>query len=77
MSQTVGRAMAVGLILGLGVGIPWMYISTKLGKAKHSYMLTLGVLFVLFFMANTFGESGALTALVFGLMLGNVRLLVN
>ena len=71
LSQTVGRAMAVGLILGLGVGIPWMYISTKLGKAKHSYMLTLGVLFVLFFMANTFGESGALTALVFGLMLGN------
>ena len=40
LSQTVGRAMAVGLILGLGVGIPWMYISTKLGKAKHSYMLT-------------------------------------
>ncbi|MDI1494844.1 MAG: Sodium/hydrogen exchanger [Cenarchaeum symbiont of Oopsacas minuta] len=71
LSQTVGRAMAVGLILGLGVGIPWMYITTKLGKAKHSYMLTLGVLFMLFFMANTFGESGALTALVFGLMLGN------
>jgi cell volume regulation protein A len=34
-------------------------------------MLTLGVLFVLFFLANSFGESGALTALVFGLMIGN------
>ena len=34
-------------------------------------MLTLGILFVLFFLANSFGESGALTALVFGLMLGN------
>ena len=32
-------------------------------------MLTLGILFVLFFLANSFGESGALTALVFGLML--------
>jgi cell volume regulation protein A len=48
-----------------------MYVSTKLGNAQHAYMLTLGILFVLFFLANSFGESGALTALVFGLMLGN------
>ncbi len=34
-------------------------------------MLTLGILFLLFFLANSLGESGALTALVFGLMLGN------
>ena len=71
LGQTIGRAVAVGLILGLGVGIPWMYVSSKLANAQHSYMLTLGILFVLFFMANEFGESGALTALVFGLMLGN------
>ncbi len=69
--DTLGRAVMVGLILGLVVGVPWMYITTKLGNAQHSYMLTLGILFVLYFMANTFGESGALTALVFGLMLGN------
>jgi cell volume regulation protein A len=36
-------------------------------------MLTLAILFVLFFLANSFGESGALTALVFGLMIGNKR----
>jgi cell volume regulation protein A len=61
------------LLLGFGVGIPWMYVSTKFGNAQHAYMLTLGILFVLFFLANSFGESGALTALVFGLMLGNKR----
>ena len=71
LQETLGRAIVVGLVLGFGVGIPWMYVSTKLGNAQHSYMLTLGVLFVLFFLANSFGESGALTALVFGLMLGN------
>lgn len=71
LGETIGRAVVVGLILGFGVGIPWMYITTKLGNAQHSYMLTLGILFVLFFLANTLGESGALTALVFGLMLGN------
>lgn len=71
LGGTIGRAVVVGLILGFGVGIPWMYVTTKLGNAQHAYMLTLGILFVLFFMANTLGESGALTALVFGLMLGN------
>ncbi|MCA9827898.1 MAG: cation:proton antiporter [Nitrosopumilus sp.] len=71
LEETIGRAIVVGLVLGFGVGVPWMYISTKLGNAQHAYMLTLGVLFVLFFLANSFGESGALTALVFGLMIGN------
>jgi len=33
-------------------------------------MLTIGMVFLLFFLATSFGESGALTALVFGLMLG-------
>ena len=71
LQETLGRAVVVGLVLGFGVGVPWMYVSTKLGNAQHAYMLTLGILFVLFFLANSFGESGALTALVFGLMLGN------
>ncbi len=71
LQETLGRAVVVGLVLGFGVGIPWMYVSTKLGNAQHAYMLTLAILFVLFFLANSFGESGALTALVFGLMLGN------
>jgi len=72
---TVGKAVGVGLILGFGVGIPWMYVSSKLSNAKHAYMLTLGILFVLFFLAKTFGESGALTALIFGLMIGNKQFL--
>ena len=77
LGQTIGRAVAVGLILGFGVGIPWMFVISKLSNAQHNYMLTLGVLFLLFFLANSFGESGALTALVFGLMLGNKKYLVK
>lgn len=73
LGETMGRAVAVGLILGFGVGLPWMYVTTRIGNTQHVYMLTLGILFTLFFLAQTFGESGALTALVFGLMLGNRR----
>ena len=71
LGVTFGKSVAVGLILGLGVGIPWMIVTTRLSNAQHSYMLTLGILFVLYFLAQNFGTSGALTALVFGLMLGN------
>ena len=45
LQETLGRAVVVGLVLGFGVGIPWMYVSTKLGNAQHAYMLTLGILF--------------------------------
>ncbi len=75
LEETLGKAIVVGLVLGFGVGIPWMYVSSKLGNAQHAYMLTLGILFVLFFLANTYGESGALTALIFGLMIGNKKYL--
>ena len=69
--SAIGDSVIIGLALGLGVGIPWMFLTSKLPNTKHAYMLTLGMLFVLFFLAQTLGESGALTALVFGLMLGN------
>jgi len=52
LEETLGRAIVVGLVLGFGVGIPWMYVSTKLGNAQHAYMLTLGILFVLFFFGQ-------------------------
>lgn len=68
---TAGASIAVGLGLGLGAGIPWIYVESRLSQSKHSYMFTLAALFALFFAAKSLGESGALTALVFGLTIGN------
>ena len=65
------RSILTGLLLGFGVGIPWIFVYSKLSNAAHVSMLTLGMLFILFFLARSLGESGALTCLVFGLMLGN------
>lgn len=68
MTQT---SILVGVGLGVGAGIPWIYVQSKLGGSKHAYMLTLASLFSLFFVARMLGESGALTALVYGLTIGN------
>ena len=35
LGETLGRAIAVGLILGFGVGIPWMFIISKLSNADR------------------------------------------
>lgn len=70
-------SVGVGLGLGLGAGIPWIFVESKLHNNKHSYMFTLAALFSLFFLARSLGESGALTALVFGLTIGNRTLLAK
>jgi len=72
---TFGRSVAVGLVLGFGIGIPWAYVTTKLKDAQHSYMLTIGILFVIFFAEKSLDGTGALAPLIFGLMLGNKQLL--
>ncbi len=70
-----GRSVGVGLVLGFGIGIPWTYVTTKLQNAQHSYMLTIGILFVIFFAEKSLEGTGALAPLIFGLMLGNKQLL--
>jgi cell volume regulation protein A len=70
-----GKSIAVGLGLGFGIGIPWAYVTTKFQNAQHSYMLTIGVLFVIFFIEKSLGGTGALAPLIFGLMLGNKQLI--
>src|SRR3989304_2610378 len=72
---TFGRSVAVGLVLGFGIGIPWAYVTTKLKDAQRSYMLTIGILFLIFFAEKSLGGTGALAPLIFGLMLGNKQLL--
>ena len=72
---TFGKSVAVGLVVGFGIGIPWTYVTTKLQNTQHSYMLTIGILFVIFFVEKSLGGTGALAPLIFGLMLGNKQLL--
>lgn len=73
--ERFAKSVAVGAVLGFGVGIPWMFAMTKLQKAQHAYMLTIGILFVIFFLDKSFGGTGALAPLIFGLILGNKQTL--
>src|SRR5574338_1078255 len=69
------KSVGVGLLLGFAIGIPWAYVTTRFQNAQHSYMLTIGILFVIFFAEKSLGGTGALAPLIFGMMLGNKQIL--
>ncbi|MCW4052759.1 MAG: cation:proton antiporter [Candidatus Bathyarchaeota archaeon] len=70
---TILGKFAIGATLGSVVGIAWIRILYSARREEYTYMLTLGVLIGAYAVSETLGGSGPLTALLFGLMLGNDR----
>jgi len=70
---SVGAAFGVGILVGLGFGVAWLVLLEKIKGKPNAYMLTLAMLFITFVMATNLGGNGALSALFFGLIIGNSR----
>lgn len=70
---SVGIAFGVGILVGLGFGVSWLVLMERIKGKPNAYMLTLAVLFLTFIVATNLGGNGALSALFFGLMIGNSR----
>jgi cell volume regulation protein A len=70
---SVGIAFGVGILVGLGLGVAWLVILEKIKGKPNAYMLTLAMLFLTFVVATNLGGNGALSALFFGLIIGNSR----
>ena len=69
--QDLAQAFAVSLVFAIAAGIAWLFLLQKVEKRPFSYMLTIAVLFGLFALSELSGGSGAMSAFVFGLVLGN------
>jgi cell volume regulation protein A len=70
---SVGVAFGVGILVGLGFGVAWLVILERIKGKPNAYMLTLAMLFLTFVVATNLGGNGALSALFFGLIIGNSR----
>jgi cell volume regulation protein A len=70
---TIIAKFAIGAVLGAAVGILWIRVLYLIRKEEYTYMVTLGVLIGSYAASEALGGSGPLTALLFGLMLGNDR----
>jgi len=69
--SSVAIAFAVGIIVGLLIGIAWLNILEGIKGKPNAYMLTLAILLLTFFVARNLGGTGAISALFFGLVIGN------
>ncbi|TSA55062.1 MAG: hypothetical protein D4R38_01235 [Dehalococcoidia bacterium] len=73
--STVGIDIVTQFLLGLSVGVIaglfWLWILTLLQKEEYNDILTLAVVFLLYFAVETINGSGVIFVLVFGLILGN------
>jgi len=73
--STVGVDIVTQILLGLSVGVIaglfWLWILTLLQKEEYNDIVTLAVVFLLYFAVESINGSGVISALVFGLILGN------
>ena len=76
---TIARSLAsrfsIGAMLGIVIGIGWLSTLKRIVKASYSYMLTLGIALLAYALSEILGGSGALCSLLFGIMLGNEKVI--
>lgn len=65
------------LMLAVLAGAAWARLLAWLQGQPLSYMLTLAAIFVLYYFAELLGANGAITILLFGLVLSNMEYLVS
>jgi potassium/hydrogen antiporter len=62
---------SIGAMFGLVAGVIWLFVLEELKGRPFDYMLTLGALVFLYAMTEYVQGSGAIAALMFGIVLGN------
>jgi cell volume regulation protein A len=70
--KSLVSTFSVGAVLGAALGLVWLPIMHKIRKEQFSYILTLAIVFLVYCLTESFwGGAGALSCLMFGLVLGN------
>jgi len=74
---TVGREIATqfstGAVVGVLFGVFWLSILQRVARVPYAYMLTLAIVLLAYCVSEYLGGSGALSSLLFGVILGNER----
>ena len=74
-ASMVGRAIGIKFAIGAGIGAAagflWLWILTLIEGEIFDDILTLAIVFMLYFAVESIDGSGVIFALVFGIILGN------
>jgi NhaP-type Na+/H+ or K+/H+ antiporter len=71
----IAANFSVGIFVGLVLSVAWVLILERYREQNYTYVLTLGLVFVTYVVSSRLGGSGELSVLIFGILLGNYRLL--
>ncbi len=71
IAKAIGMRFLIGLGIGAAAGFAWLWVLTFIEGELYDDILTLAVLFLLYLAVESLHGSGAIFAIVFGLILGN------
>lgn len=73
----IARVVSVSIMFGVVGGLIWIYVLLRLENYPYTYMVTLASLLLVYSLNSFAGGSGAISALVFGLVVGNRSLILK
>ena len=73
----IASKFLIGILVGVTIGFIWLFALKRLASLDFSYILTLGTVLLGYAVSEALGGSGALSALLFGLILGNEKEIIN
>lgn len=76
LSQTVNAILAqfsIAIVIGILAGLLWLKILKSLSQKPFAYMLTIAVALLLYGSNELINSSGAISVLVFALIIGNAQ----
>jgi cell volume regulation protein A len=71
IAKAIGMRFLIGLGIGAAAGFAWLWVLAFIEGELYDDILTLAFLFLLYLAVENLQGSGAISALVFGLILGN------
>jgi cell volume regulation protein A len=75
ITRAVVLRFGVGIGVGVGLGIVWLNLLSWIKREAFGYMLTIAVLFIIYYSSEFLSGDGALAALMFGVVLRNQQIL--
>ena len=75
ITRGVVLRLGVGIGVGVGLGIVWLNLLSWIKREAFGYMLTIAVLFIIYYSSEFLSGDGALAALMFGVVLSNQQIL--
>jgi len=71
--RDIAGQFSIGAVIGVISGLLWLSVLRKVTKEPYAYMLTFAVVFLAYSVSEYLGGNGALSSLLFGIVLGNEK----